>query len=226
MLKLLPGTLLFLCTSCGSPTVVSQKITHRMVPVLERAAAHDLVDVREVIPDIVVDLRYTHRGALAGKAVYPPDMPCLLLRQTAERLKRAQEALKKQGYQLCVWDAWRPPEVQLRFLNESDKAELFRHPDEGWSGHCGGCAIDVTLLDKKGRLCQMPTWHDEASEHTGYHYQGRSKEVAWNIYRLQTAMHNAGFRILESEWWHFDDTNLTTHAVPVVSAAELGVVLP
>ena len=88
-----------------------------MVPVLERAAAHDLVDVREVIPDIVVDLRYTHRGALAGKAVYPPDMPCLLLRQTAERLKLAQETLKKQGYQLCVWDAWRPPEVQLRFLN-------------------------------------------------------------------------------------------------------------
>ena len=193
---------------------------------MAQAAKWDLVDVREVIPGIVVDLRYTHDSALSGKAVYPKDMPCLLLRETAERLKRAQEALKLQGYQLCVWDAWRPPEVQLRFLKESENPSLFRHPDEGWSGHCGGCAVDVTLLDRDGNHCEMPTWHDEASEHTGYHYKGRSKKVSWNLYRLQKAMHDAGFRILEAEWWHFDDTNLKTHSVPVVSARDLGVILP
>jgi D-alanyl-D-alanine dipeptidase len=212
-----------LVTSCGTRPVVPQPMTEGMRPILERAAARDLVDVREVIPDIVVDLRYSHPGALGGKAVYPREMPCLLLRQTAERLKLAQEALKRQGYQLCVWDAWRPAEVQLRFLEESENPHLFRHPDEGWSGHCGGCAVDVTLLDREGRHCEMPTWHDEASEHTGYHYRGGSRKVGWNLHRLQTAMHGAGFRILESEWWHFDDTNLTTHAVPVVTAEALGV---
>ena len=39
-------------------------------------------------------------------------------------------------------------------------------------------------------------------------------------------MLDAGFRILEAEWWHFDDTNLDSHSVSVVSAAELGVGLP
>jgi zinc D-Ala-D-Ala dipeptidase len=217
---------ILLLVSCGTSRVAPQYVTLEMLPLLARAAERDLVDVREVMPDIVVDLRYTHPGALGGKAVYPHEMPCLLLRQTAERLKIAQEILRRQGYQLCVWDAWRPPEVQLRFLNESEHPHLFRHPDEGWSGHCGGCAVDVTLLDREGKLCKMPTWHDEASEHAGYHYRGKDLEVGRNLYLLQCAMHGAGFRILESEWWHFDDTNLNTHSVPVVSAAELGVVLP
>lgn len=224
---LLLATGLTLLVSCGTRPVNGQRMSERMRPVLERAAERDLVDARAVIPDLVVDLRYTHAGALAGRAVYPPDMPCLLLRQTAERLARAQEALKRQGYQLCVWDAWRPPEVQLRFLRESENAELFKNPEvEGWSGHCGGCAVDVTLLDRRGRPCKMPTWHDEAGEHTGYHYRGGDPEVGWNLHRLQQAMHQAGFRILESEWWHFDDTNLDQHAVPVVSAEELGLRLP
>jgi D-alanyl-D-alanine dipeptidase len=226
MFRFLFLLILTLGTSCGTRKIAFQPVTEGMLPILERAAERDLVDVREVIPDIVVDLRYSHPGALQGKAVYPKEMPCLLLRQTAERLKVAQEALKLQGYQLCVWDAWRPAEVQLKFLSESENPDLFRHPDEGWSGHCGGCAVDVTLLDREGRLCKMPTWHDEASEHTGYHYRGGSKKVGWNLHRLQRAMHGAGFRILESEWWHFDDTSLTTHAVPVVTAEQLGVGLP
>ncbi len=194
---------------------------------LERAAERGLVEVRQVIPDIVVDLRYLDRDNVARRALYPKDMPCLLRRETAEKLRLAQEKLKKRGYQLCVWDAWRPPEVQLRLLKEAENPDLFRNPEsEGWSGHCAGCSVDVTLLDKKGKPCEMPTWHDETAEHTGYHYRGDSRKIARNLYELQQAMHASGFMLLASEWWHFDDSEVRVRSQPVVTAWELGLPLP
>ena len=195
-------------------------------PVLEQAAAHDLVEVREVIPDLVVDLRYTRGGTALGGAVYPPDMPCLLHRDTALKLAKAQRILREQGYQLSVWDAWRPTEVQRRLLREAPNPGLFRDPDgEGWSGHCAGRSVDVTLLDANGRPCRMPTWHDEESEHTTYYYQGKDRAIAWNVHRLQMAMHRAGFRLLETEWWHFDDSVMAEKPVPVDKEEDLGLAL-
>ncbi len=224
----LPALLL---TACGSgpeaARVSPSSFSSANQRVLERAAARDLVDVREVIPGIVVDLRYMESDNVTGRPLYPRDMPCLLRRETAEKLRRAQEKLRARGFQLCVWDAWRPPEVQLKLLREAENPGLFKNPEsEGWSGHCAGCSVDVTLLDKNGQPCEMPTWHDETAEHTGYHYRGASNRVGWNLYELQKAMHEAGFMLLESEWWHFDDSEVRVRAQPVVTAWELGLALP
>ncbi len=214
--------------ACGSrpgPAVVSNGLGSDFVRA--RAAERGLVEVRQVIPDIVVDLRYKDSSNVTRRPLYPRDMPCLLRWETAEKLRRAQAQLKKRGYQLCVWDAWRPPEVQLRLLEEAENPELFRHPEkEGWSGHCAGCSVDVTLLDKKGRVCAMPTWHDETAEHTGYHYRGGNRKVAQHLYELQRAMHEAGFMLLASEWWHFDDSEVRVRSQPVVTAWEIGLTLP
>ena len=214
--------------SCGSLQPRPQPFQPLTDPVvLARAAERGLVEVREVIPDLVVDLRYQDSANVSGRPHYPNDMPCLLRWETAQKLAQAQELLRARGFRLCVWDAWRPPEVQLRMLEEAENPDLFRHPErEGWSGHCAGCSVDVTLLDKKGRLLEMPTWHDETSVHTGYHYRGGNRKVAQNVYELQRAMHASGFMLLASEWWHFDDSEVRVRSQPVVSAEELGLVLP
>lgn len=215
-------------TACGSrPNLDHAPVGAGSAQVLERAAERGLVEVRSVIPGIAVDLRYTDSGNVTRRPLYPRGMPCLLRWETAQKLRRAQEALRRRGYQLCVWDAWRPPEVQLRLLREAENPELFRDPErEGWSGHCAGCSVDVTLLDQKGRVCEMPTWHDETTEHTGYHYKGGKRKVAQNLYELQRAMHEAGFMLLASEWWHFDDSEVRVRSQPVVTAWEIGLALP
>ena len=215
--------LLSLLVSCGGPKAHRDRMTRAMEPVKQAAAAQGLVDVREFIPGIIVDQRYRREQNTTGRAVYPPEMPCLLRVETARKLAVAQAKLKAQGYQLAVWDAWRPPEAHLELLEEAEHPHLFRDPDkEGWSGHCIGCAVDVTLLDKRGRYCAMPTGFDEHGEHTGYHYKGGSREIAFNLFRLQTAMHEAGFLILASEWWHFDDNDPAVRSLPVVKAADVG----
>lgn len=227
--RCLGGLVLMLAVvSCGSSGTQPRPFLRPADPmVMVRAAERGLVEVREVIPDLVVDLRYQDHANVSGRPHYPADMPCLLRWETAQKLSQAQAMLRERGFQLCVWDAWRPPEVQLRMLEEAENPDLFRHPErEGWSGHCAGCSVDVTLLDKKGRMVEMPTWHDETSVHTGYHYRGSNRKVAQNVYELQRAMHAAGFMLLESEWWHFDDSEVRVRSQPVVSAEELGLKLP
>ena len=186
------------------------------------AAEHDLVDVRQTIPDISVDLRYATSENLAGRAIYPPDMPCLVKTATAHKLAAAQAALRAKGYALRVWDAWRPPEVQL-LLHARDTENLFLDPKSAWSRHCGGAAVDVTLVDREGREVEMPTAHDEGGPRAHYLYIGGKWKTAKNLHTLQRAMVDAGFYILDTEWWHFDDADYYYNPVPVIFGHQLGV---
>jgi D-alanyl-D-alanine dipeptidase len=189
------------------------------------AAKYDLVELREVVPDIVVDLRYARQNAVTGSPLYPARMPCLVRRGTAEKLKRVQAVLRSKGYGLCVWDAWRPPEAQLYFMRHAPDPDLFLDPEKDWSGHCAGVSVDVTLVDFRGRLVEMPTDHDESSVHTGYRYSGADKQVAGHVWLLQSTMHENGFSLVASEWWHFDDTDHVGVPTRVVFGREVGLQL-
>lgn len=188
-----------------------------------------MVDVRKAIPDVVCDLRYATKRNVTGQLLYPADMPCLLYWSTAEKLKRAQALLKAQGYGLKVWDAWRPPEVQVSLFEYGGKTGMFVDPKECWSKHCSGVAVDVTLVDAKGRELELPTYFDEGGPKAHYVYQGNSTNIRKNVKVLQDAMKAAGFDLLAMEWWHFDDADSSGENVappPVMFASEAGITLP
>jgi D-alanyl-D-alanine dipeptidase len=215
-----------LLNQCGTSKTEPEERRSAIVPSLAatRAPSRDLMDVRQLIPDISVDLRYATKDNIAKRPLYPQDMPCLLKTATALKLAKAQEILKSKGYSLRLWDAWRPPEVQL-LLVEKDRHDLFLDPKSAWSRHCAGVAVDVTLTDLKGREQKLPTYHDEAGTHTRYDYKGGSPTVRRNLQTLQRAMVDAGFYILDTEWWHFDDSDYYYQSAPVVFAHELGITI-
>jgi zinc D-Ala-D-Ala dipeptidase len=194
--------------------------------VLAAAAAHDLVDVRSIAPDILVDLRYKTSRNVLGRPVYPSQMPCLLKRGTAQKLAKAQELLRKKGLGLKIWDGWRPPEVQSLFYDKHGHTGMFMDPKVMWSRHCTGTSVDVTLVNAKGRELKMPTDHD--AEGTGARFDALDapREVRKNVSMLQNAMFSAGFLLIDIEWWHFDDKEFVFHQPRVVSASDLGLVLP
>ena len=70
----------------------------------------------------------------------------------------------------------------------------------------------------------MPSMFDEFSRKAASNYVGGDPEVKANVERLQKAMRNAGFRIIKSEWWHFDDFKAT--GVRKVNAGNLGIPMP
>lgn len=172
---------------------------------LAAGAAPALVDVREAIPDVVVDLRYATEDNLFKEAVYPKGARCLLLRPTAERLARVAERLREaDGTRLRVFDCYRPHAVQFR-LWEIMPVRGYVAPPKGGSVHNRGGAVDLTLAGPKGEALPMPTDHDELSERAWHGYEGASEEAKRNRARLKAAMEAEGFRPIRKEWWHYED---------------------
>lgn len=196
---------------------------YHMRHTLVKAKKHDLVDVRKVIPGISIELRYALADNLTKKRLYPVNMPCLLRSSTAEKLKMAHQKLQRQGYAIRVWDAWRPPEVQIMLDDIGGHTGLFLSLDSGWSRHCGGISVDATMLNRDGEEVRMPTRFDEDLEHAKPDYTGDDPEVRQNLAIFQKAMREAGFAVLSTEWWHFDDTSYLYSPQPVVFGWELNI---
>lgn len=213
--------LLGFLSSCAAP----EERRSALVPsrLVELAANYDLVDVRAFIPGIAIDLRYATSRNVANRAIYPARMPCLLRIETAQKLKTAQELLRAQGYGLRVWDAYRPPEVQEELHRHGGSTGMFLSPESGWSRHCGGIAVDLTLVDAHGTEQRMPTYFDEDFANASRHYRGNDPEVRRNLQILNGAMKQAGFTQLESEWWHFDDADYVSNPQPVVFGHQLAI---
>jgi zinc D-Ala-D-Ala dipeptidase len=224
--------LVLLLVSCSSPSPEPPRADAVPDPaVIGYASQRGLVDVRAFLPDIVCDLRYATKENVTGQVLYPPDMPCLLSMGTAEKLAHAQDLLRPQGFGLKIWDAWRPPEVQTelyRYGLKTGKAALFVNPREAWSFHCSGTAVDITLVDSRGREMPLPTYFDEAGPRARSLTPVSDPRILRNIHALQEAMVQSGFTPIELEWWHFDDASFKGDAtqLPVVFAQEIGVRLP
>lgn len=103
---------------------------------------------------------------------------------------------------------------------------MFLDPQERWSRHCSGVAVDVTLVDLEGRPMKLPTAHDEHSDAAYYQYSGTDPEVKRNVTLLQKAMEAEGFSMIPMEWWHFDDFKHFYNPPPTVFASQLELSLP
>lgn len=186
-----------------------------------------LVDVRSVVPGISMDLRYGTAANVTGRPLYPAGMPCLLHRDTAAKLQTAQSLLRSQGYGLRIWDGYRPPEVQQALYQAGAATRMFLSPENaGWSRHCGGIAVDATLVDAEGREQRMPTAFDAGLHHASSTYRGGDPVIARNLQILHQAMKQAGFEPAAAEWWHFDDGDYVRNPQPVVFGHELGIPSP
>lgn len=222
----LPVVLLLALASCagGGGTFVESRAR-----TLALARSRGLVDVTSVVPGIQHDLRYRRAQNITGQRVYPESMPCLLHHTTAAKLRVAQEILQRQGYGLKVWDAWRPPESHTALHDHGGYTGMFTPPELMWSRHCSGTAVDVTLVDANGRELSMPTGFDEGGPDS-YYTADAPKEKRERRAILQMAMTSAGFSILNTEWWHFDDATYDSGGrlpvPPVVYARDIGLNLP
>lgn len=195
--------------------------------ILNRAAAFQLVSVEQAVPGIWVEQRYKSERNVIGTPFYPRDLPCLVHRDTAVKLAKAQKLLLGRGYQLKIWDAYRPAESHMVLWKKFGMSGYVHEPGhEGrWSWHCYGRAVDVTLLDLHGREQVMPTDFDDFTPKAWAGYRGGDDEIATRVRILQWAMQKAGLEYLNSEWWHFSDPVEGPVGVPMM-ASDLGIGLP
>ena len=208
----------------GCVSTQSGDLTPLELPADVPTRAGNLVEVQDVDPSIHVELRYAGTNNITGAPLYPSNMPCLVNRDTADKLRLANEYLKKRGYRLKIWDAYRPPGTQRKLFAAAPGDGWVAEPNTSWSHHNFGTAIDVTLADATGRDQVMPTDFDELTYRADFRYVAGNSIVERNLTLLQRAMSTAGFLAATGEWWHFYDVH--TRGARLVHAAELGIELP
>jgi len=161
-----------------------------------------LVDLRDAIPGIALDIRYAVPQNFFGRAVYPV-AAAYLRRSVAEMLGRAADDLHARGYALVVWDAYRPLGIQ-RILWEMLPDDRYVAPPSRGSNHNRGAAVDVTLRKLDGSPLAMPTEYDDFSERAHTANPALSPDAIANREILHRAMIAAGFVPISTEWWHFN----------------------
>jgi D-alanyl-D-alanine dipeptidase len=162
----------------------------------------DLVEVATAIPDAVIDIRYATDDNFTGKALYPVAR-CKLRRAVVERLARAAKTLRAADRRLLIWDCYRPASIQDILWKRVPDERYVANPKTG-SRHSRGAAVDVALVDGKGKPVTLPTKFDEfsAAAHRDHALEGAAGAEAR---RLEAAMSAAGFVGMATEWWHYDD---------------------
>jgi len=167
--------------------------------------AADLVDIKEVDPRIVVDMKYASEDNFTKKKLYDSNT-CFLRKPTAVKLDAVQKELEKMNLGLKVWDCYRPLAVQWIFWKILPDERYVANPATG-SRHNRASAVDLTLVDSQGKELQMPTGFDDFTPRADHHFRDLPAEAIRNRELLKGLMEKAGFLSLPEEWWHYDDEN-------------------
>jgi len=162
----------------------------------------DMVDAKELIPDLVLDMRYATTNNFLKKKLYPVER-CLLRRNAAAALSRAADLLRKQGFRIRIWDCYRPHAIQ-KLMWQAHPVRGYVAPPQPGSVHNRGGAVDVSLADLDGKDVEMPTDFDDFSTRANLHSMNHSKDVMARRKILRDAFEAAGFHGIRSEWWHFE----------------------
>lgn len=177
----------------------------------------EVVDVAKVAPGARFDMRYAQSDNFLKKTVYPCAR-CLLRREAADALARAQTALEKDGYGLKLWDCYRPLAVQHEMWKIVSDPKWVADPKKG-SVHNRGGAIDVTLVTKDGADLEVPSAHDDFTE-KAYADAPASEAAAKHRAILRKALEAEGFAVFPSEWWHFNAKGSTAWPILDVPLCE------
>lgn len=192
------------------------------------------VNITDVIPDVILEIRYFGTYNFVGTRIDGYEAPtALLTRQAADSLKAVSDDLKRMGFRLKIYDAYRPQKAVDHFVRwakdvndtvmkryfypDLDKSMLF--PQEyiiERSGHTRGSTLDLTLFDMdKEKEADMGGTFDWFGKESHPDFCGNPDTFEYlpsdsltaeqfnNRMILRRAMMRHGFKPLHTEWWHF-----------------------
>ena len=178
------------------------------------------VPIYTVIDDAAYDIRYYSPNNFTGNKINGYKAPvAYMTKEGVNALSIAAADLRNQGYRLLIWDSYRPQKAVDNFVewinNPNDEGDKSFYPNlkksdllEGQyimakSGHTRGSTIDLTLIKKDGSFVDMGGTFDLFSEISHPDYKKLTRQQKRNRKILHDAMIKAGFKGIDSEWWHF-----------------------
>lgn len=164
---------------------------------------------------VLLDLRYATTNNFTGQNLYGNFDHAFLHKEAADKLARAASNLHavQPDYRLVIFDALRPRSVQYQLWNvvkDTGKQKYVANP-KGGSIHNFGFAVDLSIVDGKGKELDMGTPFDDFTDlaqprlEKKYVSLGKlTQQQLQNRLLLRKVMQDAGFIQLPIEWWHFD----------------------
>jgi len=189
--------------------------------------AADMVDIRDLVPDIALDIRYAGTHNFVGTPIDGYDAPkCYLKAAAAKALQRVEVELRSSGLRLKLFDCYRPARAVshfVRWVNDSSdqrtQAEYYPRLDKsgllgvyiaGISGHSRGATLDLTLMRcEDSARCEeldMGTPFDFFDERAHTDHPAVTAAQRESRHRLRAAMTREGFENYSAEWWHYSFT--------------------
>ncbi len=183
------------------------------------------VYIDEIIPDIVIELRYYTDHNFIGKKIDGYVKPrCILSRQATAALAKVQSELKSFGLGLKIFDAYRPQQAVDHFVRWAEDVEDTRMKSEFYpdvdknnlikdayiasrSSHSRGSTVDLTIVslqeeDAAKELDMGSCFDFFGAESWPYHPGIPSGSRAYRML-LHVLMKKHGFKEYPNEWWHF-----------------------
>jgi len=162
-----------------------------------------LVEIKKYIPGIALDIRYATANNFTHHRMYPQARAFARL-PVVLALKDVQEELKAKGLGLKIYDGYRPYSITEKFYEIAADTNFVADPRKG-SKHNRGCAIDLSLIDlKTGKELDMPTGFDSFSRKAAANYPDLTPLQIANRELLKNVMQAHGFKVIATEWWHYD----------------------
>ena len=176
--------------------------------------------VSTVIDDAIYDIRYYSSNNFTGKRINGYNAPVpYMTKESLEALNRAAKIFRERGYRILIWDTYRPQKAVDNFVewinNPNDEGDKSFYPElkksdlvkGGYiatkSGHSRGSTVDMTLVKMDGSFVDMGGTFDLFSEISHPDYKKLTRKQKQNRKILHDAMVKAGFKGIDSEWWHF-----------------------
>ena len=163
---------------------------------------NSLIEITAKKHKLLIDLAYASPDNFTGKLVYETPR-CLLHREAEPHLKKAVDIAALAGLRLKIFDAYRPPAAQEIFWKHLPDPRYVADIVKG-SNHSRGVAVDLTLVDEQGRDLDMGTSFDDMTERSHHFQPGLPAQVQRNRILLLGIMTQAGFKRIDSEWWHYE----------------------
>lgn len=163
-----------------------------------------MVNIKQYVPGVITDLRYTTKNNFTHQALYPFITTTYSRRPAAEALALVQQALHNKGLGLKVFDAYRPYRVTKKMWVMIHDDRYVADPSKG-SGHNRGTAIDITIVDLQTKQeLNMGTGFDNFTDTAHHSFMQLPEDVMANRQLLRSLMEQHGFTALETEWWHYN----------------------
>lgn len=228
--------LVFLTTGCSpdnnakksllKPKKLSSFITD--VPLAKRGkpkaemdlVKQGLVNILEVDSSLKIEVRYSTPHNFVGIDLYGELDQVYLQPDVAHKLSKAQQYLKDTNntLSLLVFDGVRPLHIQQLMWDTlkiplHEKTKFLSNP-KNHSVHNYGAAVDLTLVNQNGEELDMGTPYDFIGKlcyprlEQQFLASGELTQSQINNRKLlRYVMTKAGFRVLPTEWWHFNSVS-------------------